>query len=388
MKHTKIKLAVVIGSSMLIAFIAIALTFNIIMNWHIEKNAKLAINEWVPMWLENDESEKSSYTASWFWPNDSNEVLSDSAGGFDYYSLDPNEMNIVKWLSENQVETRTIHFAQIGKRLLYITLEYPVGIDADSQYIAAVYVDVTTEKQMVGFVTQIIFIVMLACSLGACWGGILIGKKVEQDQKQQKKTYENVSHELKTPLMVIQGYADGLSSGVVKETKCAAEIIISESNKMALMIDEILSLSRIENRETSFTKESIFMPEFINNCLAPTEALAERKGIKIHTDIVNGTAEADPAHLEKAITNIVLNAMRYADKEIQVRYDGKKLSIRDDGEGISSDELEKVFERFYIGNKGNVGIGLSLTKEIVEHHGWEIYAEHTHDGMQFVIEML
>ena len=127
------------------------------------------------------------------------------------------------------------------------------------------------------------------------------------------------------------------------------------------------------------------MKDLLAECLTSMEASIFERNLHIGFDVAEGTIEADRTQMEKAVRNILTNAIRYAKTEIRISYDGKHLVIWDDGTPISEESLKHLFERFYTGPNGNTGIGMSLTKEIVEQHGWKIKAENTAAGAQFVI---
>ena len=185
----------------------------------------------------------------------------------------------------------------------------------------------------------------------------------------------------------MQGYAEGLAFGVIEDEKTAAKIIMDETEKMAALIDEILSLSRIESNDIKFHFEDIPLKPFLNNCLASIEILAGDKKIQLEVSPPNQTVKADALHLERAIINVLSNAVRYASTTIKVTCTEKKLIIWNDGSGVPEHELKQIFKRFYIGENGSTGIGLSLTNEVILRHGWKIHAENTAGGMQFIIRM-
>ena len=154
---------------------------------------------------------------------------------------------------------------------------------------------------------------------------------------------------------------------------------------MTGLVNDILSISRLESGAYKLKKEPVFMQEFLSECLTSMEASIYEKRLRVSFDVAPYAIEADRTQLEKAVRNILSNAIRYARTEIRIWFDGKKLIIWDDGTPISEESLKHLFERFYTGQNGNTGIGMSLTKEIVEQHGWKIKAENTAAGAQFVI---
>ena len=185
--------------------------------------------------------------------------------------------------------------------------------------------------------------------------------------------------------MSIQGYAEGLQAGVISEPEKATKVILNETDKMTGLVNDILSISRLESGAYKIKKEPVFMQEFLSECLTSMEAAIYEKHLRVSFDVAPTAIEADRVQLEKAVRNILSNAIRYAKSEIRILFDGKKLVIWDDGTPISEESLKHLFERFYTGQNGNTGIGMSLTKEIVEQHGWKIKAENTQTGAQFII---
>ncbi|NLY09032.1 MAG: HAMP domain-containing histidine kinase [Tissierellia bacterium] len=296
----------------------------------------------------------------------------------------PNKDNIIKWISKYGTINGEVVKAKIADRTYYITLH---SLDSDDEIVLAIYVDVTAEKHLVTSVSIAILFIMTLCSVAAGLAGVYLGKKIENEQWKQKKVFENASHQLKTPLMVMQGYAEGLTHGVIKDPKQAAEIIVDETEKMALLIDEILNLSRLDSNDIKFKFENVSLETLLNDCLPTIEYLANKKNIKVEVSTTDHVVKADIVQLERAIISILSNAIRYAQTTIKVQCDDKRISIWNDGEGVPEEDIEKIFKRFQIGKGGNTGIGLSLTREVVKRHGWKIHAENTDGGMKFIITM-
>ncbi len=384
MKQTKRKIVALLCIAFVITFFIVFSAFHILMNHYIQNGAAEAIHQYTDYtWTESWEYQFSPYFASGLYL----EKDKDSSYYLSQYSDEPQlpyKNDIIKWLSENEVKSGEIIAAKIAGRNYYISMQPIAG---DPNYMLATYVDVTAEKQLVAKISFAILLIMTICSVGACLAGVFFGKKIEQEQWRQKKIFENASHQLKTPLMVIQGYADGLACGVIKDQKQVAEIIMDETEKMAFFIDEILNLSRMESNEIVFSFEKVSLESVLNNCLVSIEFLAEKKGIHIEADISDSLVRADAVQLERALINVLSNAVRYANTTIKVKCDKDGIVIWDDGEGVAEEDLKNIFKRFYIGENGNIGIGLSLTKEVILRHGWEIYAENVMGGTQFTVKI-
>lgn len=202
---------------------------------------------------------------------------------------------------------------------------------------------------------------------------------IEKNQRSQRLFFQNSSHELRTPLMSIQGYAEGIKEGVIKDSTHAAGVIFDESQKMIRLVDEILSLSKLEMIQESLQREFVDLDELLYTLTWRLKYQCEERGIAVEHDFSDKLElQADGFLLEKAIGNILSNAVRYAKTYIKVAaYQADKnviIAISNDGPAISNDDLPYIFDRFYKGSDGNFGIGLSLTQDIVKRHGGYIMA--------------
>lgn len=196
---------------------------------------------------------------------------------------------------------------------------------------------------------------------------------IDANQRSQQLFFQNSSHELRTPLMSIQGYAEGIKEGVI-DAKQAASVIVDESQKMTELVDDILTLSKMESVQTQLQLEKLNITDLLYDVSWRLKAKADERGITFehHFDDDYLEIEADEKLLERAFTNILSNAVRYAKTQISIS--GKlienqlQITISNDGEAISEQDQEHLFERFYKGKGGHFGIGLAITKEIVERH--------------------
>ncbi len=212
---------------------------------------------------------------------------------------------------------------------------------------------------------------------------------IERAEESQKHFFQNASHELRTPLMSIQGYAEGIQSGIIHEKK-ASDIIIKESEKMSSLVDEILFLSKMDTDDLQMEYEKINLKELLYDCSWRIKAAADKNNITIshHFDENLVTIDGDEKLLDRAFVNILANAARYAKSHIEIHCHRQDdfiiIQIQDDGKGISEEDLPHIFERFYKGDDGNIGIGLSITKDIIQKHQAQITAENK-DGAVFTI---
>ena len=215
-----------------------------------------------------------------------------------------------------------------------------------------------------------------------------MGRKLEENELSQRTFFENTSHELKTPLMTINGYAEGLEKGVVTDYKKVGRIINSQTRRMSSLIEDILYISKVESGMVTLQKEKIEVDSYIQDILMPFEGIVMNKGIEITINLNKGYINADPDKLEHAISNLITNAIKYADKRIEIDYTDNRLSIWNDGPTLSDEELSHIFERFYTSSNGNTGIGLALAKEIIKLHGYSIIAKNYNNGTKIVVNMI
>ena len=219
-----------------------------------------------------------------------------------------------------------------------------------------------------------------------------MSRRVKDYDEAQKAFLQNASHELRTPLMSIQGYAEGIMKGVFTDTVKTAEIIREESQRLNQLVEELLTLSRIENNnyEGKLSRYNLtdLMKEYIQRISG--YALKEEKVIHFHIQTETIPVNADDGLLSQAVINIISNCIRYAEKEVSVtvRKEGSyaEVSISDDGSGIAQEDLPHIFERFYKGKKGNFGLGLSIAKSAIGFMGGNI-SVFNRNGAVFVIRL-
>lgn len=203
---------------------------------------------------------------------------------------------------------------------------------------------------------------------------------LDEEKRRQETFFQNVSHELRTPLTSIRGNAEGIAYGVM-EPKAAANVIISESERLTAMVEEILYLSRMNRGAADTAAEPIDLRELLSLCVSEQRAEAEKHGISFGFDfddepVMFPLKETDG---EKLFGNVISNAVRYAKSRIDItcrEAEGRiVVSIRDDGAGIAENDLPHVFERFYKGEGGKYGIGLAIAKSAAEAYHGSLEAE-------------
>ena len=204
----------------------------------------------------------------------------------------------------------------------------------------------------------------------------------------QKELVADVSHELKTPITSIMGYADTLlEGGYDAETQEKfLNVIASESRRMAKLVTDLLTLSRYDNNKKKTQKEAFDLGELVKKC---QEKLAIEIKKKNHTVNCFVTADvplvyADKYDIERVILNIMTNSIKYTPDGGEIKiyvgfvYNDAYIKIFDNGIGIPEEDLSRIFERFYRVDKartremGGTGLGLSIAKEILDKNGGSI----------------
>ena len=229
-----------------------------------------------------------------------------------------------------------------------------------------------------------------------------IAHKVEIDEM-RKDFLSNVSHELKTPIALIQGYAEGLKENVnddPEDRDFYCDVIIDESRKMNNMVKKLLSLNEIEFGSNKLDLERFDIVSMVRGVASSIDILAKSKEINVvfneHEPVF---VWADQSMIEEVVTNYISNAMNHASEkgivDISFKENGSKIriSVFNTGEQIPEDSLANIWEKFYKVDKartreyGGSGIGLSIVKAIMEQHNEAYGAENHSSGVEFWFEL-
>lgn len=204
--------------------------------------------------------------------------------------------------------------------------------------------------------------------------------------RQQKDFFQNSSHELKTPLMSIHGYAEAIKDGVVspQDIVPSLDIIIEETNKLAEIVNNIMYLTRLDDNTDAKDKiNEINLKDFIEEILSRFEIILNEKAIIIRNNVGSDIKiDMEEEHLFRIFSNLISNSIRYAKSEIIIESEtdnGLIIRLCDDGTGFEEKELPHVFERFFKGDRGKTGLGLSIVKSTVENYNGTVYAYNRND---------
>ncbi len=206
-----------------------------------------------------------------------------------------------------------------------------------------------------------------------------MAKELSETKQKQETFFQNVSHELRTPLTSIRGNAEGIVYGIT-EPQAAGRVILSESDKLGGMVEDILYLSRMGKGKPEGSAEPMDIREILSLCVSEQSAEAKNRGLMFSFDfdeepVLLAIREQDAQRL---FGNLISNAVRYANNEIRLSCHRKEktanISVADDGPGIRPEDLPHVFERFYKGEDGKHGIGLAIAHSVAEAYGGIINA--------------
>lgn len=209
----------------------------------------------------------------------------------------------------------------------------------------------------------------------------------------QKKFIQNASHELKTPLMSIQGYAEGIKDGVFSDNSQALDIIVEESIRLKRIVEEVIFLSKLETIEGFYKFKSTGINELIEKSIDKINSIALKNNITIDTKLSkNINLNVDEDKFIQALINVLGNCLRYARSRVtvsaQTRDKNFEIVVSDDGNGFEENDLKNIFERFYKGSKGDTGLGMAITKVIIEKHQGSISASNAAEGgALFIIKL-
>ncbi|QNK55994.1 two-component system histidine kinase PnpS [Paenibacillus sp. PAMC21692] len=224
-------------------------------------------------------------------------------------------------------------------------------------------------------------------------------------ERMRSEFVANVSHELKTPIAAVKGFAETLLGGAVKDEETARsflQIIFDESERLNRLIGDILELSKIESRRVPLMFSPVEMDGFIDKTVKLLEPEAKRRGIVLERDVESGLyLEADEDRLRQIMMNLLSNGINYTPEggHVTIRIyaygdEQVRIQIRDSGIGIPKKDLPRVFERFYRVDKarsrssGGTGLGLSIVKHLVELHKGTISVSSTVGvGTTFTIDL-
>jgi signal transduction histidine kinase len=221
--------------------------------------------------------------------------------------------------------------------------------------------------------------------------------RLRASQKAQRELTADVSHELRTPVTSIRGFAQAILDGTANTPEArrqAAEVIHSEAGRMERLIRDLLDLERLEAGGGSMSMGPVDLLTVVRNTVRDLEPLASQGGVTLRATLpdVCSTIRGDPDRLTQAFTNLIENGLKFVERGGHVDVilmetadsDAVEVSVSDDGKGISQEDMPRVFDRFFQGDRsrqrraaGGAGLGLAIAREIVQAHDGRISVRST-----------
>ncbi|MBR7796111.1 HAMP domain-containing protein [Agaribacter marinus] len=226
-------------------------------------------------------------------------------------------------------------------------------------------------------------------------------EKREQMEKEQREFFEHASHELKTPLSIVKSFAEGLQDGVSPDKRDHyIEVIIEESDKMEVLIKDMLDLAKLENGAIRLRKTSFLLSEMIESLANKLFCIAKEKNVIIEIMPKNEQPVlADYEWMERVMQNLLINAVRHSESDsvisIRIELDQENgdsvLLIENKGKQIPEEQLDEIWKRFYRTESsrsrmtGGTGLGLAIVQQILDLHAFHYGAENMPDGVRFYV---
>ena len=400
MKNIKLRIVYLILGAALLLFALFMVAVNLIIPAHFVSEAKKALiseaqyqNRTIPYTDDEPIYDEGEGEGNFFTPSIVFLELDDgyrpNTWNRDTYRL---EKKLLEYCAGRDIALNQCYTFKTDRHHLIFMSVQEEQDDWEKPYAYIMYIDIGPITRYIVTLNWAFFGVLLAISSVMCLLGFRFGRDIEKEAERQQTFFQNASHELKTPLMAIQGYAEGIQAGVM-DAGGAAEVILSESDRMTGLVDELLDISKIDMGRQQLTLSEMDVRELLYDSIRAVEPAAAASGITITPDFPETPVmvSCDDTRLRRAVTNILSNGVRYARSELRLtcRADKRYVTIRiqDDGDGIAEADLPHIFDRFYMGRSGKSGIGLALTKEIIHLHKGTIRAYNGDTGAVFEISI-
>jgi signal transduction histidine kinase len=214
-----------------------------------------------------------------------------------------------------------------------------------------------------------------------------MAEKLELNDKQRRNMLADISHELRSPITIMQGNLEGMIDRVYAADAERLKSLYDETQILSRLVDDLRTLALAESGSLQLKREPTDLGLLIREVVSGFESLAKEKEIAVGFELGGAdTVEIDAMRIREVLRNLLTNALRYTPRggEIKVgvtesNQNGERsvtIFVQDSGEGIQVEDLSRIFDRFYkSSDSGGMGLGLSIAKYLVEAHGGKIWAE-------------
>jgi signal transduction histidine kinase len=221
-------------------------------------------------------------------------------------------------------------------------------------------------------------------ALGRAFNAML--ERLEQSSSRRRNLLADVTHELRTPVTIIQGNLEGMLDGVYPADEAHLRPTLEETRQLSRLIDDLRTLSLAESGALELRREPTDLAELAEDVASSFRSLAEGRRIELSVEAKDQLplAEIDPVRIREVLVNLTANALRHTPEGghvcIAISLDPKgqraEIAVHDNGEGIAPEDLPLIFDRFYKSkDSGGTGLGLTIAKNLAAAHGGEINAE-------------
>lgn len=227
--------------------------------------------------------------------------------------------------------------------------------------------------------------------------------ELKKDVERRKQLVRNITHELKTPIGIIKGYAEGIKYGVAEDRdklEKYCNVLVEECDRMDKLILELLNHSMMEVGMVKLNKTTFDIFEFISPIVERFNLAFNEKGIAFDFECIkNYIIYADKDMIEKAVNNFIINAIDFVDEKNYIKLavekseNGIRINIFNTGKHILENDIEKIWDVYYKGDKartrkyGGHGLGLAIVKLVAQLHGGNVKVENIKDGVEFSFEI-
>jgi signal transduction histidine kinase len=218
--------------------------------------------------------------------------------------------------------------------------------------------------------------------------------RLREREKIQRELVATVSHELRSPIAAIHGFAETLAAGASEDPKARQEFIhtiLRQSSRLCKLVEDLMTLSVLENGRRKPQLEEIDAGRLIDDLVAGMAPTVKKRHVRLRAAATPGLrVKGDPGQLTQALQNLVDNALKFSPGRTQISLeacrmrDGVLFRVADQGPGIPPDQLQRVFEPFHRAGQTDkvpgVGLGLAIVKQVVAGHGGKVWAENRPQG--------